>query len=63
MNQWSLKNNWLKFKTSGKLPIILEESVEYISLKVNEEKPKDHKDFWPIMPKTLPGAGGAGDKV
>ena len=25
------ENNWLKFKTSGKLPIILEEFREYIS--------------------------------
>ena len=31
--------------------IILEESVEYISLKVNEEKPKDHKDFDRLCPK------------
>ena len=29
MNQLSLRNNWLKFKTAGKLPIILEEFIEY----------------------------------
>ena len=29
MNRLSLRNNRLKFKTAGKLPIILEESVEY----------------------------------
>ena len=27
----SLRNNWLKFKTSGKVPTILEDSIEYIS--------------------------------
>ena len=31
MNQLSLRNNRLKFKTSEELPIILEESVEYAS--------------------------------
>ena len=31
MNRLSLKNNQLKFKTSGKLPIILDESMECIS--------------------------------
>jgi hypothetical protein len=29
MNRLSLKNNQLKFKIVGKLPIILEEFVEY----------------------------------
>ena len=29
MNQLSLRNNRLKFKTAGKLPIILEEFIEY----------------------------------
>jgi hypothetical protein len=29
MNWLSLKYNWLKFKTARKLPIILEESIEY----------------------------------
>ena len=29
MNKSSLRNNRLKFKTSGELPIILEEYVEY----------------------------------
>ena len=31
MNRLDLSNYWLKFKSSGKLPIILEESVEYSS--------------------------------
>ena len=26
---WEILNNWLKFKIAGKLPIILEEFVEY----------------------------------
>ena len=29
MNRLSSRNNRLKFKTAGKLPIILEESIEY----------------------------------
>ena len=29
MNRLSLRNNRLKFKTAGKLPIILEEFIEY----------------------------------
>ena len=29
MNRLSLRNNRLKFKTTGKLPIILEEFIEY----------------------------------
>ena len=28
MNRLSLRNNWWKFKTSGELPIILEEFIE-----------------------------------
>ena len=31
MNRLSSRNNWLKFKISGNLPIILEESIEYTS--------------------------------
>ena len=31
MNRLSSRNNWLKFKTSGDLPIVLEESIEYTS--------------------------------
>jgi hypothetical protein len=29
MNRLSLRDNWWKFKTAGKLPIILEEFTEY----------------------------------
>ena len=32
-NQLSLRNNWLEFKTSGKLLIILEGSIEYTYIK------------------------------
>ena len=31
MNQSSLRNNWLTTKSSGKLPIVFEESMEYTS--------------------------------
>jgi hypothetical protein len=40
MNQLSLRNIRLKFKTFGKLLKILEASVEYI-LKINKENRKD----------------------
>ena len=39
MNRLSLKDNWLKFKTAGTLPIILGEFMEYTQL--NEGKPED----------------------
>ena len=32
MNQLSLRNNWFMFKTSGKLSIVLEESMKYTSI-------------------------------
>ena len=32
MNWLSLRNNWLKFETAGKLPIILGEFIEYIPI-------------------------------
>jgi len=37
---WILENNRLKFGTSGKLPLILEESMNLIQ--VNKEQLKDH---------------------
>jgi hypothetical protein len=40
MNRLSLKNNRLKFKTPEKLPIILEESIEYTP-KLIKEKVED----------------------
>ena len=40
MNRLNLRNNRLKFKTPGKLPANLEESMEYTSN--YKEKPKDH---------------------
>ena len=39
-NRLSFRNYWLKFKFAGKVPIILEESMEYIS-QSNKGKPKD----------------------
>ena len=39
MNQLSLRDNQLKFKTAGKLPVILEEFMEYTRL--NKGKPVD----------------------
>jgi hypothetical protein len=33
----SLRNSQLKFKTAGKLPIIFEESMEYISNLIKEK--------------------------
>ena len=39
MNWLSLRDKWLRFKTSGRLPIVLEESIEeYTSMKPNNPK-------------------------
>jgi hypothetical protein len=48
LNRLSLKNNWLRFKTPGNLPIILEESMEYNPEWVNEENPErcEHVGSW-----------------
>ena len=40
MNWVNFRVNWLKLKTSGKLPIILEEFREHIP-QINKEKLKD----------------------
>jgi hypothetical protein len=36
MNHFGLRNNRLKFKTLGKLPIVLEDSIEYTSKNLHE---------------------------
>ena len=53
--------NWFKFKTLGKLPIILGESIEYLKLMKTNPKmlPCDWLDLvalgsQPSMPKNLP---------
>ena len=38
MNRLSLRNNRLKFKSAGKLPIILEEFIEYTSNLIKENR-------------------------
>ena len=56
------RSNWLKFKTSGKLPIILEESMDYtlINEEKNRKKPTCSRldmetlGSRPNMPKNLP---------
>jgi hypothetical protein len=40
MNRSSLRNNWLKFKIAGKLPLILEEFIEEYT-HFNKGKPED----------------------
>jgi len=36
MNRLSLRNNWSKFKASGKLPIIVEKPIDYASAQYRE---------------------------
>ena len=36
--RWSLRNNRLKFKTTGQLPIILEEFIEYTPILMKENR-------------------------
>ena len=39
MNKLGLKDLWLTFKTSGKLPIILEELIVKYTIEYTKEKP------------------------
>ena len=63
MNRLSSRNNRLKFTTSGDLPIILEESIEYTSneWKKHQNMPTCNRldleslESWPTMPKNFPG--------
>ena len=65
MNRLNLRNNRLKFKTPGKLPTNLEESMEYTSNYEEKTERSHHVSSWtleiwlgfwkPIMLKNLPG--------
>ena len=46
MNRLSLRNNRLKFKTAGKLPIGLEESIEYTPIYWRETGGCQHVTGW-----------------
>ena len=62
MNLLSLRNNRLKFKTTGKLPIMLEEFIEYTQFNKRKFEGCQHVTGWtcktlgsqPIMPKKSP---------
>jgi len=45
MNQLSLKNNQLKVKTTGKLPIVLEECIEYTPILLRNTKECHHMNW------------------
>ena len=45
MNRLSLRNNQLKFKTSGQLPMVLEESMEDIS---NQSRETERSHMYPL---------------
>ena len=57
------RNRWLKFKTSWKSTIILEEFIEYTCISWRKTKRCQHVTdwtwkhwgYWPIMLKNLPG--------
>ena len=59
---WVWEINWLKFKTAGKLPIILEESIEYTPVLWRKTGGCQHVTGWtckhlgsqPVIPKNLP---------
>ena len=61
MNRLSLRNKWLKFKSSGGLPIIFGEFMEYYLKLIKKTERSQHVlgwtwiqlGFWPIMPKNL----------
>ena len=46
MNQLGLRNNWLKLKTSGSLPIGLEEYTEYTLEIIKKTKRCQHIIGW-----------------
>ena len=52
MNRLSLRNNRLKSKTAGKLPIILEEFIDYRRFiagpTLNNSKKKEGDFFWKL---------------
>ena len=57
MNRLSLRNNRLKFKSSGKLLIILDESKEmkkYQNITTYNRRDLETLGFWPFMPKNFP---------
>ena len=72
MNQSSLRNNQLKFKTSGELPIISEEFREYTS-NYDKEKLEDVNmsprldletlGSRPVMHKNLQGHCSSADSI
>jgi hypothetical protein len=49
-NRQLITMNRLKFKTAGKLPVVLEESIEYSQF--NKGKPEDD-DYAQKSPRTL----------
>jgi hypothetical protein len=54
MNRLSLRNNRLKFTTAGKLPIILEESIEvYSPFNIPILCPKNLPDHWALQLQKL----------
>ena len=61
MNRLSLRNNRLNFKTVGKLPVILEEFIEYTPISIKENRRMSTCNLLdlqtlgsqPIMPKKL----------
>ena len=65
MNRLSLRNNRLKSETIGGLPIILEESMEYISNEWKQNQKmwtcnrldSESLRSWPTMSKNFPGTG------
>jgi hypothetical protein len=46
MNRLSLKNNRLKLKTAGKLPIILHEFIEYCPIQLKKTGGCQHVTDW-----------------
>jgi hypothetical protein len=46
MNRLSLRNNWLKFKTAGKLPNILEKFIAYTPILKRNTGGSQHVTGW-----------------
>ena len=46
MNRLSVRNNRLRLKTTGKLPIVLDESIEYTPIEQRKTGGGEHITGW-----------------
>lgn len=66
INPLSLRNSWLRFKASGRLPVTSHECIEYTPIKQRKTErclstctrlDLETQGSWPIVPRNVPGHG------